>query len=158
LSGFTQIPYADLQKDPTAAVVWAVKYSLPIMNRTSVYVVDDNDVVRRVLKGIIRQDDRLLYVGETTHGEPAVLAIDKLKPDVICLDIQMPGEVDGMGVLQHVREHSPATKVVMISGYATPESVKKARELGASGFLVKPFNADRVLRAIHAAIDTPGGA
>src|SRR5690349_5488597 len=115
------------------------------MNRSSVYIVDDNDVVRRVLKGIVRQDERLLYVGESTHGETAIAAIGRLRPDVVCLDVQMPGNMDGMAVLQHVREHSPATKVVMITGYATPELVKNAQDLGVCGFLVKPFNAGRVL-------------
>jgi two-component system, chemotaxis family, chemotaxis protein CheY len=128
------------------------------MKRSSVYVVDDNDVVRRVLKGIIQQDNQLLFVGETTHGEPAMLAIDKLRPDLICLDVHMPGDIDGLGVLQHVKESSPATKVVMITGYATSELVKKAQELGMSGFIVKPFSAARVLTVIHAALDSPGAA
>ena len=121
--------------------------------RKSVYVVDDNEVVRRVLKGIIRQDNGLRYIGEATHGEAALAALRKVKPDVMCLDVHMPGALDGVGVLQHVTEHAPETKVVIITGYATSQLVREARELGARGFVVKPFNAARVLAAIHGGLD-----
>ena len=121
--------------------------------RRTVYVVDDNDVVRRVLKGIIRQDVRLQYVGETTHGAAAVEALRKLRPDVLCLDVHMPGELDGIGVLRQVSEHLPAMKVVIITGYATSDLVKEARALGAAGFVVKPFNAATVLSTVHAALE-----
>ncbi|HEX2826461.1 MAG TPA: response regulator transcription factor [Burkholderiales bacterium] len=121
--------------------------------RKTVYVVDDNEVVRRVLKGIIRQDGQLQYIGETTHGDAAVEALRKQRPDVLCLDVQMPGELDGIGVLRHVKQAFPGMKVVIITGYATSDLVKEARALGACGFVVKPFNAAKVLSTIHGALE-----
>jgi two-component system chemotaxis response regulator CheY len=118
-----------------------------------VLVVDDNDVVRRVLSGIVRQDESLQLVGEATHGEAALQAVRTKAPDLICLDVMMPG-IGGLEVLQQLRESSPETKVVIITGYPTLDLVNKARELGATGFIVKPFNAAKVLSVIHVALDT----
>lgn len=120
------------------------------LQRLRVLVVDDNEVARRVLGGIIRQDEALQLIGEATHGESALEAARLHMPDVVCLDMMMPGR-DGMSVLEELRETSPATQVVVITGYATPDLINKARTLGAVGFVVKPFSAAKVLLAIHGA-------
>jgi two-component system chemotaxis response regulator CheY len=120
------------------------------LQRLRVLVVDDNEVVRRVLGGIIRQDEALQLIGEATHGESALEAVRLHKPDVVCLDMMMPGR-DGISVLEELRETSPATQVVIITGYATPDLINKARTLGAVGFVIKPFSAAKVLSAIHVA-------
>ena len=119
--------------------------------RMRVFVVDDNDVVRRLLSGIVRQDETLQFVGEATSGESALDAIRVKSPDVICLDMMMPG-INGLDVLERLREVAPQARVVMITGYPTADLVGKARELGAAGFVVKPFNAAKVLSSIHSAL------
>jgi two-component system chemotaxis response regulator CheY len=116
-----------------------------------VFVVDDNDVVRRALKGVIAHDEALLVIGEASSGTSALESIKALQPDLVCLDIMMPG-VDGLTVLRQVRQEYPAIRVVLITGQATAETVAQARELGAHGFVVKPFNAAKVLKTIHAAL------
>jgi len=116
-----------------------------------VLVVDDNDVVRRALKGVIAHDEALLVIGEASSGTSALESIKALQPDLVCLDIMMPG-VDGLTVLRQVRQEYPAIRVVLITGQATAETVALARELGARGFVVKPFNAAKVLKTIHAAL------
>ena len=63
----------------------------------------------------------------------------------------MPG-VDGLGVLDYIRQRSIPTAPVLITGYATPEIVKSARDLFAAGIVVKPFNPGRVLSVIHSAL------
>ena len=117
---------------------------------TSVLVVDDNEVIRRVLKGIVLQDNRLKYLGEAAHGESALASIKKYAPDIVCLDLEMPG-LNGLSVLEQIGESSAGTRTVVITGYATSDTVAKAKQLGAAGFVVKPFNAAKVLAAIHAA-------
>jgi two-component system chemotaxis response regulator CheY len=119
--------------------------------RATVFVVDDNDVVRRVLAGIVRQDESLLLVGEATNGGAALEALRRKAPDVVCLDMMMPG-LDGLGVLEQLREKCADTKVIMITGYPTSDLVNKSRELGAAGFVVKPFNAAKVLSVIQWAL------
>lgn len=63
----------------------------------------------------------------------------------------LPG-IDGLGVLEYIRQEARATRVVMITGYATPELIARARELGAAGFVIKPFTAAKVLACIDAAL------
>jgi len=116
-----------------------------------ILVVDDNEVVRRALRGLIAHDDSLLVVGEAASGHSALESIKTLQPDLVCLDIMLPG-VDGLAVLRQVRQDHPAMRVVLITGQATAEIVAQARELGANGFVVKPFNGAKVLKTIHNAL------
>ena len=116
-----------------------------------ILIAEDNQVVREVLRGVIRHDARLRVVGEAANGDAALELVESLKPDVVCLDILMPG-LDGLAVLKVIREQFPDTKVVLVTGQSTSEVVTEALKLGASGFVVKPFNADKLLRAIYNAL------
>src|SRR3954453_7844227 len=117
----------------------------------SIAVAEDNPVVREVLRGIIRQDETLTLVGEAANGQAALDLVELRKPDVICLDVQMPG-MDGIAVLRKIKEDHPDTRVIIVTGHATSGVVKDALSLGAHGFVVKPFNADKLLRTIHTAL------
>ena len=114
----------------------------------SILIVDDNEVIRRALGGLIRHDESLAVVGEAASGETALESIKAMQPTLVCLDVLMPG-IDGLAVLRTIREEHPAVRVVMITGQATSEVVTQARELGAHGFVVKPFNAAKVLATIQ---------
>jgi two-component system chemotaxis response regulator CheY len=107
--------------------------------------------VREVLRGIIRHDGRLSVVGEAANGQAALDLCASLKPDLVCLDVLMPG-ADGLSVLRSLREHYPDTKVILVTGQSTSAVVQEALKLGASGFVVKPFNADKLLRAVYNAL------
>jgi two-component system, chemotaxis family, chemotaxis protein CheY len=131
--------------------------ALPIDNKRTaattprVLVVDDNAVVRLALSGVIRQDLSLTLAGEASNGESALEAIKTFQPDVVCLDIAMP-RMDGLATLKHLREADPQLRVIIITARGTAEIVEEARALGADGFIVKPFNADRVLSTIHSVL------
>ena len=116
-----------------------------------ILLVDDNEVVRRALRGLIAHDETLLVVGEAASGRSALDSINALRPDLVCLDIMLPG-IDGISVLRQVRQEHPAMRVVLVTCQATAEVVAQARELGANGFVVKPFNGAKVLKTIHAAL------
>ena len=117
----------------------------------AILIVDDNDVIRRALRGLIRNDESLIVVGEAASGESALESIKTLKPDLVCLDVLMPG-MDGLAVLKTIREQHPTVRVVLITGHATADAVSQARELGAHGFVVKPFNGAKVLATIQSAL------
>jgi two-component system chemotaxis response regulator CheY len=122
-----------------------------MQNTHTIVVAEDNPVVREVLRGVIRQDKSLAIVGEAANGQAALDLVESLDPDVVCLDILMPG-MDGLTVLRAIREKHPATRVIVVTGQSTSEVVGEALKLGAAGFVVKPFNAEKLLRAIHNAL------
>lgn len=111
--------------------------------KPTVLVVDDNDIMRTLLRGILRGEN-FDVVSEGRNGLQAVDLAERFKPDIVCLDVMMP-ELDGMKALKAIREQNPECKVVMITSNASAETVQEAIQLGASGFIVKPFNAARVL-------------
>lgn len=111
-----------------------------------ILIVDDNDVMRALLRGILRNEDYQV-VGEARNGMQALEMAERLTPDVVCLDVIMP-ELDGLEALKTLKRDYPAMGVVMITGNASMENVQEALELGADGFVVKPFNAARVLEAL----------
>jgi two-component system, chemotaxis family, chemotaxis protein CheY len=121
-----------------------------------VFVVEDNDLTRRTLKHIIGRDGRLVLVGEASNGVSALEGINVLQPDLVCLDIHLP-RMDGLAVLRTLREKYPPMAVVIITGESTPEVLTQAHSLGADGFVVKPFNAGKVLDTIHHALARNGG-
>lgn len=111
--------------------------------RTSVLIVDDNDMTRTLLRGILRGHD-FEVVGEARNGAQAVEMAQRIKPAIICLDVIMP-EKDGMAALREIREVQPEIRIVMVTGNASAENVREAIQNGAAGFIVKPFNAARVV-------------
>ena len=114
--------------------------------RTSIVIVDDNDMMRSILRGILRGEDYEV-IGEARNGNIAVDMAERLKPDIICLDVMMP-EKDGLEALVEIKAARPQTEIVMITGNADPDTVQESIMNGASGFIVKPFNAARVLDAL----------
>ncbi|HKJ09810.1 MAG TPA: response regulator [Gammaproteobacteria bacterium] len=111
-----------------------------------VLIADDQFAVRQLLR-LMLQEDGYEVVGEATNGESALEMCDRLRPQLLCLDIFMPHK-DGMEVLQQVRVEYPQLKVLIISAESTSDRVKEALALGAAGFIVKPFNSATVLDAV----------
>ena len=119
-----------------------------------ILVVDDDTLMREVLKAILR-DEGFSIAGEAKDGQSALAAVSKVTPDVVCLDINMPG-MSGLDVLKAIQQAAPSTKVVMVTGDASMNTVREAVGLGASGYIIKPFKAGRVGPAIRAALKGPG--
>jgi two-component system chemotaxis response regulator CheY len=118
-----------------------------------VLLVDDNDVMRSLLRGMLRGEDYEV-VGEARNGDQGLDMALRLQPDIICLDIEMPVK-NGIEVLPALREKLPAARVFMITGHTERAMVQAAIEGGASGYIVKPFNAARVLDTLAATADKP---
>lgn len=114
--------------------------------KISVVIVDDNDMMRTVLRGILR-GEAYDVVGEARNGAQAVEVVERMKPDIVCMDVLMP-EKNGLEAMAEIKMSRPETEFVMITGSADPETVQDAIMNGASGFIVKPFNAARVLDAL----------
>jgi two-component system chemotaxis response regulator CheY len=112
----------------------------------SVLIVDDNDMMRTLLRGILRGNEYDV-VGEARNGVVAVDMAGRLKPDIVCLDVIMP-EKNGLEALGEIKAARPETEVVMITGNADQDTVQGSILNGAAGFIIKPFNTARVLDAM----------
>ncbi len=122
------------------------------MNSTSsqkVLIVDDNDLMRTLLRTILR-GDQYEVIGEARDGVEALELAERLRPDIICLDILMP-KIGGLEALQTIRSMHPEIVVVMVTGSPSVDNVREAIQGGASGFIIKPFNAGKVLDTVSRA-------
>lgn len=119
---------------------------LLLLRSVRILLVDDSDLVRSILRGILRRHDYQV-VGEAHNGVEAVEMARCLKPDVIFMDIEMP-IMNGLDALHQIKTLPLNTRVVMVSTQTRKESVAHAISHGAAGFIVKPFNTDRVLETL----------
>lgn len=111
--------------------------------RVSLLIVDDNDMMRSLLRSILRGHEYDV-VAEARNGTNAIEMVERYKPDIVCMDVVMP-EKNGIEALTEIKAAHPETLVVMITGNADPETVQDSIMHGANGFIIKPFNAARVL-------------
>ncbi|HEU4629829.1 MAG TPA: sigma-54 dependent transcriptional regulator [Gemmatimonadaceae bacterium] len=117
----------------------------------SVLIADDEPNIRRMVGALLRSEG--YEVREAPAGREALaLALD-VEPDVVLLDLMMPGELDGMQVLAQLREQRPELPVVMMSGRAELADAVRATKLGAAQFLEKPLTPESVLLALSSAIE-----
>lgn len=111
-----------------------------------ILIADDNDMTRSLLRALLRGHDYDV-VGEARNGQNAVDLAARLKPDIVCMDVMMP-EMNGIEALCQIKAAQPTIDVVMVTGSADADTVQEAIMSGASGFIIKPFNAARVLDAL----------
>jgi len=115
-----------------------------------VLLVDDHAVVRSGLSAFLLAFDGLELVGEAGSGEEAVRLCDQLQPDVVLMDLVMPG-MDGAQATRAIREKCPAIQVIALTSFKEQELVEGAMEAGAIGYLLKNVSADELAGAIRAA-------
>ncbi len=112
----------------------------------NILVVDDTAFMRMVLKNILNQNGYNI-VGEAGDGADAIEKCEELVPDIVFMDITMP-EVDGITATKKILSSYPDTKIIICSAMGQKKMVMEALDLGAVDFIVKPFEADRVLDAL----------
>ena len=127
------------------------------MNKLRILVLDDEPIVGKRLKPALIKSGYDVTVVAT--GAEALRLIDEIAYDIVVADIRMEG-VDGLEVLRHARAHSPRTRIIMITGFATVELAREALTMGAFDFIAKPFKLDdlrrTILRAVAALESEPG--
>lgn len=111
--------------------------------RISIVIADDNDMMRSILRGMLRGEEYDV-IGEARNGLTAVEIVGRLKPDIVCMDVMMP-EKNGIEALAEIKATLPNVLVIMVTSSSDPETVQDSIQNGASGFIIKPFNAARVL-------------
>jgi two-component system response regulator NreC len=114
----------------------------------SVVVVDDHAVVRSGIKLLLERQEDIEVVGEAGNAKDAVFRARALKPDVILLDVVMPGE-SGIEVLPQLQKESADTKVLVLSMQDDPSYVREAFAAGASGYVLKEAADEEVVSAVR---------
>jgi NarL family two-component system response regulator LiaR len=117
-----------------------------------VLIVDDHQVVRQGLRFVLEQEPDVEVVGECADGTAAIAAIRAIRPDVVLLDMVMPG-LDGMGVLHVLREEADGPAVIVLTSFPAEDRVVDAVRAGASSYLPKTTDVDRVVEAVRAAAE-----
>ena len=116
----------------------------------NVLICDDAAFMRIMIKDILTKNGYNV-VGEAENGLRAVEKYNETKPDLVMMDITMP-EMDGIQALKKIKEADPAAVVIMCSAMGQQAMVIESIQSGAKDFIVKPFQADRVLEAVQKAI------
>jgi DNA-binding NarL/FixJ family response regulator len=113
-----------------------------------VLIVDDDDLMRAGLRGVLSNDERIEVVGEAGDGRDALYRTRLLQPDVVLMDVRMP-DLDGISATQKVLADFPEVKVVMLTTFEQDDYIFGALSAGASGFLLKRTTPEELVAAIH---------
>ncbi|MGN0308663.1 MAG: response regulator [Lachnospiraceae bacterium] len=116
----------------------------------NILICDDAAFMRMMIKDILTKNGYNV-VGEAENGAKGVERYNELKPDLVLMDITMP-EMDGIAALKAIKSADPAACVIMCSAMGQQAMVIESIQAGAKDFIVKPFQADRVLEAVKKVI------
>jgi DNA-binding NarL/FixJ family response regulator len=119
---------------------------------TRILVVDDHSMIRDSVARLLGHADGCEVVGTAGDGQEAVDLVGRLAPDVVLMDIEMPG-VDGIAATAQIRERHPEARVVMLTTFSDSERVHDALDAGAVGYLLKDADPSEVVHGVRAAAD-----
>jgi DNA-binding NarL/FixJ family response regulator len=114
-----------------------------------VVIVDDHELLRDGTRQILQQDMTIEVVGEASRGDDAVELVGRLKPDVVLLDLRLPG-LPGIEAARRIAQLSPATRVLVVTAYDEEDYVLEALQAGAAGYLLKTAPSHELLDAVRA--------
>jgi len=120
-----------------------------VTNPVRVVVAEDEAIIRLDLKEIL-EEDGYQVVGETGRGDQAIELVRELRPDLVILDIKMPG-MDGLTAARHIATERLAA-VLILTAFSQHDLVEQARDAGALAYLVKPFQKSDLIPAIEVAL------
>lgn len=118
--------------------------------RIRVLVVDDHPMLRDGIAAVLGSESDIDIVGEATNGLEAIEEFKNLLPDVVLMDIQMPG-IDGIEAIERIRIESPGARIIILTTYAGDAQALRALRAGAVGYLLKSSMRKELLEAIRAA-------
>ena len=115
-----------------------------------VAIVDDHDLVRAGIRALLEQDTRFEIVGETGDGQEAIRLAAATTPDVMLMDVHLPGGLGGLDATEAIVKDTPSVKVIILTQYENREYIHRALRVGARGYLLKSSVAAQLKEAIIA--------
>jgi len=119
------------------------------MTKQRILLVDDHEVVRLGLKALLDHHAHFEVVGEASTAREAIEQVDRLQPDVVLMDIRLPG-ASGIEACEEIVRSFPQTRVIMLTSYAEDEMLFSAIRAGASGYVLKQIGGDDLIKAVEA--------
>lgn len=116
-----------------------------------IMLADDHTIVRQGLARLLEEHNNLKVVGQAVNGQDAIEKAEKLRPDVIIMDIAMP-RMNGIEAAKRIRKLLPETKIVILSMYSHEHYIHELLECGVSGYLLKDSGGQDIIKAIRAAL------
>jgi NarL family two-component system response regulator LiaR len=120
------------------------------MDKIKVFLAEDHAVVREGLRELISRESDMVVVGEAGDGEETVRLVEELEPDIVLMDIAMPG-MNGIEATRQIKESRPWTCILVLTAYDNPEFVSAVIEAGAEGYLLKNVRGNELTNAIRTA-------
>jgi two-component system, NarL family, response regulator LiaR len=120
------------------------------MDTITVLLVDDHRVVRQGLRDFLELQEDIEVIGEGASGEEGVKLAQELLPDVVLMDMVLPG-IDGVEATRRVKSVSPSTRIIVLTSFADDDKVFPAIKAGAISYLLKDVQPEELARAIRAA-------
>ena len=117
-------------------------------DRIHVLVADDHIVVRQGIRALLATEPDIEVVGEAENGQEAVVKADRLRPDVILMDLVMP-EMDGVEAIRRITARQPEARILVLTSFATDDKAFPAIKAGALGYLLKDSGPEELVGAIH---------
>jgi DNA-binding NarL/FixJ family response regulator len=117
-----------------------------------VLIADDHAVVREGLRTFLDLQDGIEVVGEAADGEQAIAEAERLRPDVVLIDLVMP-QLDGVQAMRELRERMPRTRAIVLTSFLDDERLLPAMRAGAAGYLLKNVQPAELARAVRAAAE-----
>ena len=120
-------------------------------HRTSILIADDHEVVRNGIRSYLETLSDFQVVGEASSGEEALLMVAELIPDIVLLDLIMPG-MDGIETTRRIKQTSPRTQVVVLTSYHEDVHIFPALKAGAIAYILKDMKMEKLSEVLHRAV------
>lgn len=114
-----------------------------------ILIVDDHDLVREGMRALLEQDTDFEVTAEVGDGQEAVKRYRELRPDVVLMDLNLPGGLGGLEATEAILADDPGARIIILTQYENPEYIKRSLRLGAKGYLLKRSASGQLKEAIR---------